>query len=64
MVPRSVEYYVIRSMSPDHDGLFLYWSNADGWVGDIEDADTFSHVDVELCTLPMDGEWVKIEGLA
>jgi hypothetical protein len=65
MLPRPVEYYVIRNTDPDgfdFDGN-LYWSNADGWVT-IDDADTFSVQDTKELLLPMGGEWVLIKGLA
>lgn len=45
--------YVIHST--DEDG---YWSNLDGWVGDIESATTFDYRDLGTMTLPLpDGQW-------
>lgn len=72
MIPREVEYYVIRCDEPvnvwDGDdsefwGDNLYWSNDLGWVT-LDDADTFSIQDTKELDLPIGGTWVLIKGLA
>jgi hypothetical protein len=43
------------------DSEGLYWSNMDGWVGDIDSADMFSGDEITYLNLPLDGKWVVYE---
>lgn len=35
-----------------------FWSNKNGW-SDFIDATRFDEVDIEICFLPADSEWIK-----
>lgn len=37
-----------------------FWSNQNGW-GDFIDATRFDEVDIEICFLPADSEWMTEE---
>jgi len=46
--------YVIQNQS-DND---LLWSNSDGWVEDLNNADYFEEWEKETLNLPIEGMWI------
>ena len=56
---QQVEYSIMKYVALDSEGL--YWSNIDGWVGEIDSADIFSGDEITYLHPPLDGKWVVYE---
>jgi len=53
--------WLVISKEPDsEDGGYNYWSNKQGWVGEREDATSFSSHEHETRDLPMGGVWLPV----
>lgn len=51
-------YVIINTDEPDDR---QFWSNNQGWVGDLESATTWKGSDVHKVCPPMSGGWIKKE---
>lgn len=49
--------FVITNMF-DHEDCVLFWSNEDGWTGDLTMATFFDIAEVATVFLPINGAWL------
>lgn len=56
--PRGV-YMIINNDEPEE---CLFWSNEQGWVGDIESATLWMGHEIYTISLPISGSWTKYKG--